>query len=321
VKKAGFDLREEPTGTSGLNAKPTTSGSSCPNSQQAIAEGNNRRREQRMKVQARLHQVGFDVVPPVPIEQVQSVTIPNQTAQSSGKPKVEGTVIVAMTVAINGEVQDVRVVRSPDALLDQKAIEAVKQWKFSPARKNGLPVPVQVNVEINFQLYWATPGVAVATIMAINFNFTQNTSAWQGFWALSPVLSNCRLRSTLHGMAHPAGTLKSVAYWTLPNYVAIVYLIAFASASSIPLRVQHTVEGVWMFAALFLPISTIFAVVKAVHLSLRARDETEVRIWQSIVGWCLVAVAIAFNLFSYVVIARTLRWPKLVRRGTSDKAW
>jgi TonB family protein len=153
VKKAGFDLREEPTGTSGLNAKPTTSGSSCPNSQQAIAEGNNRRREQRMKVQARLHQVGFDVVPPVPIEQVQSVTIPNQTAQSSGKPKVEGTVIVAMTVAINGEVQDVRVVRSPDALLDQKAIEAVKQWKFSPARKNGLPVPVQVNVEINFQLY------------------------------------------------------------------------------------------------------------------------------------------------------------------------
>jgi hypothetical protein len=108
-------------------------------------------------------------------------------------------------------------------------------------------------------------------------------------------------------MAHPAGTLKSVAYWTLPNYVAIVYLIAFASASSIPLRVQHTVEGVWMFAALFLPISTIFAVVKAVHLSLRARDETEVRIWQSIVGWCLVAVAIAFNLFSYVVIARTLR--------------
>src|SRR5205807_1265962 len=49
------------------------------------------------------------------------------------------------------------------------------------------------------------------------------------------------------------------------------------------------------------------AIVKAMHLSLRAGDEAEVRIWQSIVAWCLLVAAMAFNLFSYVVIARTLR--------------
>jgi len=109
-------------------------------------------------------------------------------------------------------------------------------------------------------------------------------------------------------MAHAAGTLKSVAYWTLPNYVGVVFLIALGFVTSvIPLRVQHALEGLWMFAALFLPISTIFATVKAVHLSLCVEHDAEVRIWQPIVGWCLVAVAIAFNVFSYVVIARALR--------------
>ncbi len=37
--------------------------------------------------------------------------------------------------------------------LDQKAIEAVRNWRFSPAMKDGRPVPVQINVEVNFRLY------------------------------------------------------------------------------------------------------------------------------------------------------------------------
>ena len=37
--------------------------------------------------------------------------------------------------------------------LDQKAIEAVRQWKFEPAKLNGQAVPVQINVEVNFRLY------------------------------------------------------------------------------------------------------------------------------------------------------------------------
>lgn len=57
----------------------------------------------------------------------------------------------------------------------------------------------------------------------------------------------------------------------------VLIALAFV-ASPVPLGAQRTVEGVWMFAALFLPISTIFAMVKAVHLSFRAGDEAEVRI-------------------------------------------
>jgi TonB family protein len=37
--------------------------------------------------------------------------------------------------------------------LDEKAIEAVRQWKFEPAKLNGQSVPVQINVEVNFRLY------------------------------------------------------------------------------------------------------------------------------------------------------------------------
>jgi TonB family protein len=37
--------------------------------------------------------------------------------------------------------------------LDERALEAVKLWRFEPSRKDGQPVPVQINVEVNFRLY------------------------------------------------------------------------------------------------------------------------------------------------------------------------
>jgi periplasmic protein TonB len=37
--------------------------------------------------------------------------------------------------------------------LDEKALQAVKQWKFEPAMKDGHPVAVQMNVEVSFRLY------------------------------------------------------------------------------------------------------------------------------------------------------------------------
>jgi TonB family protein len=46
-----------------------------------------------------------------------------------------------------------RVQRGLGMGLDQKAVEAVKQWKFDPATKDGKPVAVQINVEVNFRLY------------------------------------------------------------------------------------------------------------------------------------------------------------------------
>src|SRR5208337_1843939 len=56
-----------------------------------------------------------------------------------------------------GRPQQIRVQRPLGMGLDEKAIEAVKMWKFEPARKDGQPVPVMINVEVNFRLYDLSP--------------------------------------------------------------------------------------------------------------------------------------------------------------------
>ncbi len=47
----------------------------------------------------------------------------------------------------------VEVVKKVGYGLDEKAVEAVKTWKFKPAMQDGRPVPVQIYVDINFSLY------------------------------------------------------------------------------------------------------------------------------------------------------------------------
>ena len=69
------------------------------------------------------------------------------------KAKFEGTVVLWLIVDSSGKPRDLRVARSLGMGLDQKALEAVRLWKFKPAMKDGSPVSVEVNVEVNFHLY------------------------------------------------------------------------------------------------------------------------------------------------------------------------
>ena len=69
-------------------------------------------------------------------------------AQSS---RVEGVVILEAVIAEDGSVQDVRVLRSK-ALLDDAAVEAVRQWRFTPTLLGGQPVPVVMTVTVSFTL-------------------------------------------------------------------------------------------------------------------------------------------------------------------------
>ena len=64
--------------------------------------------------------------------------------------RIGGTVQVQLTVDPNGKVADARVVKSV-SLLDQAALDAVRQWEYTPTRVKGVAVPVIVNVAINFQ--------------------------------------------------------------------------------------------------------------------------------------------------------------------------
>jgi protein TonB len=74
-------------------------------------------------------------------------------SEEARKAKFQGTVVLWLIVDSSGRPRDVRVARSLGMGLDQKAIEAVRLWKFRPAMKDGTPVAVQINVEVNFHLY------------------------------------------------------------------------------------------------------------------------------------------------------------------------
>jgi periplasmic protein TonB len=74
-------------------------------------------------------------------------------SEEARKSKYQGTVVLWVVVGPDGRTHDIRVQRSLGMGLDEKAMEAVRVWKFEPARKDGQPVAVQINVEVNFRLY------------------------------------------------------------------------------------------------------------------------------------------------------------------------
>ena len=61
--------------------------------------------------------------------------------------------MLGITVDERGRVRDVHVTRSLDKRLDQNAIDAVKQWKFKPAMRDGKAVAVFTSVEVDLRLY------------------------------------------------------------------------------------------------------------------------------------------------------------------------
>jgi TonB family protein len=67
--------------------------------------------------------------------------------------KYMGTIVLYLVVDSSGTAADVQIMRPLGLGLDEKAVNAVRSWKFRPAEKDGEPVPVTINVEVNFHLY------------------------------------------------------------------------------------------------------------------------------------------------------------------------
>jgi TonB family protein len=65
---------------------------------------------------------------------------------------IEGEVVLEIVVQRDGSVGDVRIRRSLDRGLDQRAIDAVRQWRFTPARRRGVAVDVLVEVAVAFKV-------------------------------------------------------------------------------------------------------------------------------------------------------------------------
>ncbi len=107
----------------------------------------------------RVYQPGGDVVPPKLVYSVDP-----EFTEEARKTRVRGVVELVLTVNAEGNPQDVRVSRSlaedvaPEKRaaaksLDEKAIEAVRQYRFRPGTLKGKPVAVGIHVSVNFQLF------------------------------------------------------------------------------------------------------------------------------------------------------------------------
>ncbi len=99
--------------------------------------------------------VGGQITTPALVKRIRP-----QYPQIAIAAKMTGTVVLELTVDQTGRVQHVDVLRS-QGLLDQAAVDAVRQWRYSPLVLNGQPTPFVVTVTMNFSLRnGQTPQVA-----------------------------------------------------------------------------------------------------------------------------------------------------------------
>jgi TonB family protein len=96
-----------------------------------------------------LYHVGGGVSQPVPLNSVEA-----EFSDEARRAKYQGVCVISLIVDAQGNPQNPRVVRALGMGLDEKALEAVRKYKFKPAMKDGrIPVPVMITVEVNFRLY------------------------------------------------------------------------------------------------------------------------------------------------------------------------
>lgn len=93
------------------------------------------------------YRVGGGVSPPAVLFKVEP-----EYSEEARKAKFQGTVILSIVVDPSGQARDIKVVRPLGLGLDEKAIEAVRKWRFKPGLKDGAAVPVMATVEVNFRL-------------------------------------------------------------------------------------------------------------------------------------------------------------------------
>jgi TonB family protein len=90
---------------------------------------------------------GGGIAPPAAVARVEP-----KYPDSYRMARIGGIVVLEVAISATGAIEDVRVLKSLAPDFDQAAIEAVRQWKFTPATREGQAVPVLFNLTINFKL-------------------------------------------------------------------------------------------------------------------------------------------------------------------------
>lgn len=74
-----------------------------------------------------------------------------ELSDEARRMKKGGTVLVYLEIDTSGNPVNVRVLRGCGYGLDEEAVKAVRHYRFKPAKKDGVPVQVRMNVEVNFE--------------------------------------------------------------------------------------------------------------------------------------------------------------------------
>ncbi len=96
----------------------------------------------------KIYKIGNGVTPPVLVHAVDA-----EFAKKAKDAKYQGVSIVSCVVDADGKPQYVHTIRKLGMGLDEKALEAVRQYKFDPGRRDGKPVAVAITIEVNFHIY------------------------------------------------------------------------------------------------------------------------------------------------------------------------
>ena len=94
-----------------------------------------------------VYRVGGGVSAPVLLSKTEP-----EYSEEARKAKHQGTVMLYVQIDPSGHATNIKVVKSLGLGLDEKAMEAVAKWKFSPGKKDGKPVTVEATIEVNFRL-------------------------------------------------------------------------------------------------------------------------------------------------------------------------
>ena len=98
--------------------------------------------------QQTVRKVGGDVVPPTLTYQVE----PKYPRPMLGRPRTSH-VVLGLIVDAQGLPTKIHVIATGGSDFDKNAIKAVEQYRFGPATENGKPVPVEVNIDVQFRVY------------------------------------------------------------------------------------------------------------------------------------------------------------------------
>ena len=95
-----------------------------------------------------IYKVGNGITAPKLLSRIDPQYTPEAKAD-----KVAGTVTLLVVIGTNGAARDIAVEQGIGSGLDEKAVEAIQQWRFQPGMKDGHPVSVRATIEVNFKLF------------------------------------------------------------------------------------------------------------------------------------------------------------------------